>query len=139
MARFDISQYTTVAERIDLFWKAHPSGRLHTELVHFSPERVVIKAEVYLDRDDPRPVTVDFAEERPETSPVNKVSMVENCATSSLGRALADLGGQFTGSSVMRSRLRSVTGLPKLKSSPTRTRLGYSGRRRHKLALPQKP
>ena len=97
MARFDISQYTTVAERIDLFWKAHPSGRLHTELVHFSPERVVIKAEVYLDRDDPRPVTVDFAEERPETSPVNKVSMVENCATSSLGRALADLGGQFTG------------------------------------------
>lgn len=97
MARFDISQYTTVAERIDLFWKAHPKGRLHTELVHFSPEQVVIKAEVYLDRDDPRPVTVDFAEERPETSPVNKVSMVENCATSSLGRALADLGGEFTG------------------------------------------
>jgi len=97
MPRFDISQYTTVAERIDLFWKAHPNGRLHTELVHFSPEQVVIKAEVYLDRDDPRPVTVDFAEERPETSPVNKVSMVENCATSSLGRALADLGGEFTG------------------------------------------
>lgn len=98
MARFDMSQYMTVAERIDIFWKNYPSGRLHTELVHFSPEQVVIRAEVYLDRDDERPVTVDYAEERPETSPVNKVSMVENCATSSLGRALADLGGEYTGS-----------------------------------------
>jgi hypothetical protein len=98
MARFDISQYSTVAERIDKFWKAHERGRLHTELVHFSPEQVVIKAEVYLDRDDPRPVTVDYAEERIDSSPVNRVSMVENCATSAIGRALADLGGDFTGS-----------------------------------------
>jgi hypothetical protein len=57
----------------------------------------VIRAEVYLDRKDERPVTVDYAEERIDSSPVNRVSMVENCATSSLGRALADLGGQFTG------------------------------------------
>jgi hypothetical protein len=98
MARFDISQYTTVAERVDLFWAKYSQGRIHTVLEHFSPERVVIRAEIYLDRDDPRPVTVDFAEERPETSPVNKVSMVENCATSAIGRALADLGAEFTGS-----------------------------------------
>jgi hypothetical protein len=97
MARFDLSQYSTVAERIDAFWAKYPDGRLHTELVHFSPEQVVIRAEVYLDRKDERPVTVDYAEERIDSSPVNRVSMVENCATSSLGRALADLGGQFTG------------------------------------------
>lgn len=97
MARFDMSQYMTVAERIDVFWEKYPQGRLHTELVHFSPEQVVIRAEVYLDRDDPVPVTVDYAEERPNTSPVNRVSMVENCATSSLGRALGDLGSNFTG------------------------------------------
>jgi len=97
MPRFDISQYSTVAERIDLFWKAHPSGRIHTELLHFSKEQVVVRAEIYLDREDLRPVTSDMAEERPETSPVNKVSMVENCATSAIGRALADLGGEFTG------------------------------------------
>lgn len=97
MARFDISQYSTVAERIDIFWKKYPSGRLHTELVHFSPEQVVIRAEVYLDRDDLRPVTTDYAEERLDSSPVNRVSMVENCATSAIGRALADLGGEFTG------------------------------------------
>ena len=97
MARFDLSQYSTVAERIDAFWKKYPDGRLHTELVHFSPEQVVIRAEVYLDRKDERPVTVDYAEERIDSSPVNRVSMVENCATSSIGRALADLGGEFTG------------------------------------------
>jgi hypothetical protein len=81
MARFDITQYSTVAERIDAFWKTYPAGRLHTELVHFSPEQVVIRAEVYLDRKDERPVTVDYAEERIDSSPVNRVSMVENCAT----------------------------------------------------------
>jgi hypothetical protein len=97
MARFDISQYSTVAERIDKFWAKYPEGRLHTQLVHFSPEQVVIKAEVFLNREDPFPVTSDYAEERIDSSPVNKVSMVENCATSSIGRALADLGGDFTG------------------------------------------
>jgi len=98
MARFDISQYMTVAERIDLFWAKYPNGRIHTAVEHFSPQQVVIRAEIFLDREDTRPVTVDFAEERPETSPVNKVSMVENCATSAIGRALADLGAEFTGS-----------------------------------------
>lgn len=97
MARFDLSQYSTVAERIDAFWKKYPNGRLHTELVHFSPEQCVIRAEVFLDRDDARPVTTDYAEERIDGSPVNRVSMVENCATSAIGRALADLGGEFTG------------------------------------------
>lgn len=97
MPRFDITQYSTVSERIDKFWKTYDRGRLHTELVHFTPEQVVIKAEVYLDRDDLRPVTVDYAEERIDGSPVNRVSMVENCATSAIGRALADLGGEFTG------------------------------------------
>jgi hypothetical protein len=97
MARFDISQYSTVAERIDKFWVKYPEGRLHTELIHFSPEQVVMRGEVYLDRDDPRPVTTDYAEERIDSSPVNRVSMVENCATSVLGRCLADLGGDFTG------------------------------------------
>ena len=97
MPRFDITQYSTVAERIDAFWLKYPNGRLHTELVHFSPEQVVIRAEVYLDREDLRPVTTDYAEERIDSSPVNRVSMVENCATSAIGRALADLGGEFTG------------------------------------------
>lgn len=97
MARFDLSQYSTVAERIDLFWAKYPDGRIHTELVHFSPEQVVVKASVFTRFDDEMPTTTDYAEERPDTSPVNRVSFVENCSTSAIGRALADLGGEFTG------------------------------------------
>lgn len=97
MARFDLSQYSTVAERIDAFWAKYPDGRIHTELVHFSPEQVVVKASIFTRFDDEMPTTSDYAEERPDTSPVNRVSFVENCATSAIGRALADLGGEFTG------------------------------------------
>lgn len=97
MPRFDLSQYSTVAERIDKFWEKYPDGRIHTELVHFSPEQVVVKAAVFTRFDDEMPTTIDYAEERPDTSPVNRVSFVENCATSAIGRALADLGGEFTG------------------------------------------
>jgi hypothetical protein len=97
MARFDLSQYSTVAERIDLFWAKYPDGRIHTELVHFSPDQVVVKASVFTRFDDEMPTTTDYAEERPDTSPVNRVSFVENCSTSAIGRALADLGGEFTG------------------------------------------
>jgi hypothetical protein len=39
---------------------------------------------------------VDFAEERIGTSNVNKVSFVENCATSCYGRAISALGGEFS-------------------------------------------
>jgi hypothetical protein len=61
-----------------------------------TPEQVVFKAEVYLHKDDLYPATVDFAEERLGSSPVNKTSFVENCATSALGRAISMLGGEFS-------------------------------------------
>jgi hypothetical protein len=98
MPRFDLSQYSTVAERIDKFWERWPEGRIHVKMVHFSPEQVVMEASIFTRFDDELPATVDYAEERPDTSPVNRVSFVENCATSAIGRALADLGGEFTGS-----------------------------------------
>jgi hypothetical protein len=96
MAHFNLSEYQTVQERVDLFWKRYDQGRFNLELVSISPEQVVFKAEVYLHRDDLYPATVDFAEERLGSSPVNKTSFVENCATSALGRAISMLGGEFS-------------------------------------------
>jgi hypothetical protein len=96
MAHFDLSQYQTVQERVDLFWKSFPEGRFHIELISMTPEQVVFKAEVYLHKDDLYPATVDFAEERLGSSPVNKTSFVENCSTSALGRAISLLGGEFS-------------------------------------------
>jgi hypothetical protein len=96
MAHFNLSEYQTVQERIDLFWQKCGSGRINVELVSFTPEQVVFKAEVYLHKDDLYPATVDFAEERLGSSPVNKTSFVENCATSAVGRAISMLGGEFS-------------------------------------------
>ena len=96
MAHFNLSEYQTVQERIDLFWNKFSEGRFNLELISMTPEQVVFKAEVYLHKDDLYPATVDFAEERLGSSPVNKTSFVENCATSALGRAISMLGGEFS-------------------------------------------
>jgi len=96
MAQFNLSEYQTVQERIDLFWNKFPKGRLNVELVSFTSEQVIFKAECYADRDDVYPMAVDFAEERLGSSPVNKTSFVENASTSATGRCLAQLGHEFS-------------------------------------------
>ena len=96
MAYFDLSQYQTVQERIDLFWILYPQGRFNLEIVHMTPEQVVIKSEVWTDIAEEKPRAVDFAEERFGSSPVNKSSFIENCATSSLGRCISQLGGALS-------------------------------------------
>jgi hypothetical protein len=96
MAHFNLSEYQTVQERVDLFLSRYDKGRFNLELVSMTPEQVVFKAEVYLHKDDLYPATVDYAEERLGSSPVNKTSFVENCATSALGRAISMLGGEFS-------------------------------------------
>ena len=93
---FDLSQYQTVQERIDLFWAKFPQGRLNLEIVSLTDTQVVMKAEVYLDKADEKPAAVDYAEERLGTSHINKVSFVENCATSAYGRAISALGNEFS-------------------------------------------
>jgi hypothetical protein len=96
MAHFDLNSYQTVQERIDLFWKKFPAGRFKLDIVSQSDSQVIIRASVWTDKTDKHPTTVDFAEERVGTSPVNKISHVENCATSALGRAISALGGEFS-------------------------------------------
>lgn len=93
---FNLSEYQTVQERIDLFWQKYPNGRLSLDIVSITENQVVMRGEVYLDKEDQVPTTVDFAEERIGTSNVNKVSFVENCATSCYGRAISALGGEFS-------------------------------------------
>jgi hypothetical protein len=83
------ADYEPVDSRIHRFWQEHPEGRIHTEIVLINETEIVIKASVFADRDDARPVAIDFAQETRNSSPVNKLSFVENCSTSAIGRALA--------------------------------------------------
>lgn len=94
--RFNLDEYQTVQERIDLFRSRFPEGRFEIELVHMTEQQVVMKASVYTVFDSDFPTCQDFAEETLGSSPVNKTSFVENCATSALGRAISQLGGEFS-------------------------------------------
>ena len=91
MANFNLADYDTVASRINKFWTDYPMGRIHTEIVSITETGGIFKASIYTDREDERPVTIDYAEEVKGSNPVNRTSWVENGLTSSIGRALADL------------------------------------------------
>lgn len=93
---FDLSSYQTVQERIDLLWSVYPNARYDIEIVSLTESQVVMKCSLFTDADDVHPRTVDFAEERVGTTNVNKVSHIENCATSVLGRCISGLGGVFS-------------------------------------------
>jgi hypothetical protein len=116
MAHFDLNQYQTVQERIDLFWEKYPAGRFDLQIVNLTETQVIIRAQVWTDKTEEYPTTVDFAEERIGTSPVNKISHVENCSTSALGRAISALGGKFSpkGKRPSREEMEKVArGVPK--------------------------
>lgn len=102
------ADYEPVEARIHKFWAEHPDGRIHTEIVLINETEIVIKASVYADRDDPRPVAIDFAQETRNSSPVNKLSFVENCATSAIGRALATFAYSPKGKRPSREEMEKV-------------------------------
>jgi len=87
---FNPADYAEVAERLPLFWKDCPRGRIVTEIIVDDGTRIVMKASLYADIADLVPTTTGFAEEVRGSSMVNKTSAIENCETSAVGRALAN-------------------------------------------------
>lgn len=92
MARehFNLKDYVDVAERIRAFYERYPEGSIQTEMVRLEGDLVVFKATLYRDREDRCPTT-GWAYEREGVGYVNKTSFIENCETSAIGRALANL------------------------------------------------
>ena len=87
---FNPADYASVDERLPLFWKDCPRGRIVTELVVDDGTRIVMKASLFVTYEDYHPTTTGFAEEVRGSSMVNKTSALENCETSAVGRALAN-------------------------------------------------
>lgn len=90
---FNLENYAPVEDRIAQFYERFPDGRIVTELLSMKDGLCVVKAEVFRDREAPpeKPDATGLAYEREGSSPVNKTSYVENCETSAVGRALANL------------------------------------------------
>jgi hypothetical protein len=89
---FDLSNYEPVANRIQIFWKTYPAGRIITEIKLINETEVVVQASVFTDREDARPAAVDWAHETRGSSNINRASFLENCSTSAIGRAISTLG-----------------------------------------------
>ena len=87
---FDLSNYEQVKDRITRFYSDHPDGRILTELVTAPAElgtHASFKALVYLG--DTLKAT-GYAYES-QGQGVNRDAWVENCETSAIGRALANM------------------------------------------------
>jgi len=90
MANFDLSQYEDVATRLEKFWKDHPEGAILTDMVFNDGKRVVFRADVQ--RTVGLTTATGYAQEIVGDGYINKTSAVENSETSSIGRALANMG-----------------------------------------------
>ena len=96
MAHFNLAEYQTVQERIDLLKNTYPGSRIVNRMVHIDDHSIIVECSIYLNLEDTEPTCVDLAHEVKDASPVNKTSWVENCTTSSTGRAISLLGGAFS-------------------------------------------
>ena len=114
-----IEDYEPVASRLARFWEKHPEGRVITKLVTFEGDRVIVQADIYVDREDDRPIATDFAEELRGSNNVNKTSHIENACTSAIGRALADCDFASSTDWTKRPSREEMSKVQRMTSRPT--------------------
>lgn len=84
--------YVPVKERVAAFRATYPSGRIVTELVSRAEACVTFRTMIYRTVDEPAPAATGWASEREGDGEINTTACLENAETSSVGRALANLG-----------------------------------------------
>lgn len=85
-------QYKTVACRVNEFRQSelYSGFSIQTEIISTDADHVVMTAKI-IDGDN-RLIATGHAEEKRGSSSINKTSALENCETSAIGRALANIG-----------------------------------------------
>ena len=83
--------YIEVNERVKQFHKDYPNGSITTELIEMT-DRFITKTTVIPDVKNPDRKFTGIAYEKEDSTFINKTSALENCETSSCGRALGFLG-----------------------------------------------
>ena len=112
---FNLEEYTTVRERLLMFWEKYPNGRTHTEILDWSDKRFIVKAEIYADKNDPFPIATGLANEIVGSSNVNRDFALENCSTSALGIACGAAGIGIDKQKASRDEMAKVVHKSKLK------------------------
>ena len=114
---FNLDDYETVEERLIKYWKDHPDGQIHTEVLESTASRFIVKALIYRTEADVRPWTTGLAEETVQGRGVNATSALENCETSAIGRALANAGYATKGKRASREEMGKVAKLAVVKAN----------------------
>jgi hypothetical protein len=107
---FNLADYEPVEKRISDFWAKYPNGRILTSIVQLDDKIIIMRADIFTDREDMRPVTADFAQEKIGGSGMTANSWLEICATSAIGRALADLDFAKKGKRPSREEMTKAKG-----------------------------
>lgn len=84
------TDYVPVNERMKFFRTKYSSFSLTTEITHLNENGVVVRASIK--NTDGFELASGIAHETKDSSFINKTSFIENCETSAIGRALANLG-----------------------------------------------
>ena len=108
---FDLSQYETVEERLEKWWKENEDGSIQTELVNRpngNPDEFVFVARLYRTTADAVPVATGWASEIRTGSSFNKFAC-ELAESSAIGRALANYIYSKKGARPSRTEMERVT------------------------------
>lgn len=93
---WNLDDYEPVEERIAKFWADWPEGQIVTELLDAPAGEFIVKAAVWrlpmVAGQEHWPDATGLAHEVVTDRGVNSTSALENCETSAIGRALANLG-----------------------------------------------
>jgi hypothetical protein len=122
---FDLNNYETVAERLVRWWAAYPDGQILTSIHHYDGDLVLFRAEGY--NNDGKLIATGYAEEVRGSSPVNKISHVENGETSSIGRMIQNSPIASNGERPSREEMEKVNRGPQIRQTTVSERPNASG------------
>lgn len=106
-----LADYEPVEDRLAKFWAEHPDGQVLTELISVSGYTAdfIVHASIYRNATDERASATGLAHEQITEKGVNSKSALENCETSAIGRALANLGYAAKGRRASREEMEKAT------------------------------
>lgn len=115
MGNFDLANYAEVKDRISNFITDFEDGSIQTFLRFRDGPEVIFEARVFRTKADVvhGVYTSGFSREVEGPKGVNKTSHLENCETSAIGRALANLGYAADAQRASRSEMLKVARMTK--------------------------
>ena len=110
--------YTQVSTRISVFRKYFPYATIETFMIHDDDYRVIVQSKIKI---DDKIIATGYAEEVRNGNLINSTSAVENCETSSIGRALSAFGfagGEYASSFEVANAVAQQTQNQSMTSKP---------------------